>query len=59
MCQGKSAIPLISTEINASSQGLIDFLVSSHPIAIALREFTEFKVIPMLNPDGVFNGNER
>lgn len=33
--------------------------MSSHPIAIALREFTEFKIIPMLNPDGVFNGNER
>ncbi|XP_045026348.1 cytosolic carboxypeptidase 6 isoform X2 [Daphnia magna] len=40
-------------------QGLIDFLVSSEPIARALREFVEFKIIPMINPDGVFNGNER
>lgn len=40
-------------------KGLIDFLVSSEPIARALREFTEFKIIPMINPDGVFNGNER
>lgn len=39
--------------------GLIDFLVSSEPIARALREFVEFKIIPMINPDGVFNGNER
>jgi hypothetical protein len=41
------------------STGLIDFLVSSEPIARALREFIEFKIIPMINPDGVFNGNER
>ena len=39
--------------------GLIDFLVSSEPIARALRDFVEFKIIPMINPDGVFNGNER
>lgn len=41
------------------SAGLIDFLVSSHPVALALRENIVFKVLPMLNPDGVFLGNYR
>ena len=40
-------------------QGLLDFLVSSHDIAVSLREFVVFKIIPMLNPDGVFLGNQR
>ncbi|XP_049955104.1 cytosolic carboxypeptidase 6 [Schistocerca serialis cubense] len=40
-------------------QGLIDFMVSSHPIAVTLREHVVFKVIPMMNPDGVFLGNYR
>ncbi|CAF0840405.1 unnamed protein product [Brachionus calyciflorus] len=40
-------------------QGLIEFLVSPHPIAKVLRENVIFKIIPMLNPDGVFLGNYR
>ncbi|XP_073993899.1 cytosolic carboxypeptidase 6-like isoform X2 [Rhodnius prolixus] len=40
-------------------QGLIDFLVSNHSVARALREKVIFKIIPMLNPDGVFLGNYR
>ncbi|XP_021922718.1 cytosolic carboxypeptidase 6 isoform X2 [Zootermopsis nevadensis] len=40
-------------------QGLIDFLVSNHPIAVALREYVTFKIVPMMNPDGVFLGNYR
>ncbi|XP_069693736.1 cytosolic carboxypeptidase 6 [Periplaneta americana] len=40
-------------------QGLIDFLVSSHPIALALREHVIFKIVPMMNPDGVYLGNYR
>ncbi|XP_068082108.1 cytosolic carboxypeptidase 6 [Anabrus simplex] len=40
-------------------QGLIDFLASSHPIAVALREYVIFKIVPMMNPDGVFLGNYR
>ena len=40
-------------------QGLIDFLVSQHEIAACLREHIMFKIIPMLNPDGVFLGNQR
>lgn len=40
-------------------QGLMDFLVSSHPIAQLLRSYVIFKVVPMMNPDGVFLGNYR
>eukprot|EP00051_Salpingoeca_urceolata_P011895 m.147929 g.147929 ORF g.147929 m.147929 type:complete len:428 (+) comp17301_c1_seq3:364-1647(+) len=38
-------------------QGLIDYLISDE--AAVLREQVIFKVIPMLNPDGVFHGNYR
>lgn len=38
---------------------MIDFLISNHDDAIALREKFVFKIIPMLNPDGVINGNYR
>ncbi|XP_023345018.1 cytosolic carboxypeptidase 6 [Eurytemora carolleeae] len=40
-------------------QGLIDFLLSKHNIAKELREKLIFKIIPMMNPDGVFLGNYR
>ncbi|KAJ8679497.1 hypothetical protein QAD02_015284 [Eretmocerus hayati] len=40
-------------------QGLVDFLVSTHPIAKVLRDYVVFKVVPMLNPDGVYLGNYR
>ncbi|CAD5111938.1 DgyrCDS1200 [Dimorphilus gyrociliatus] len=40
-------------------QGVIDFLVSSHPIAKSLREHLIFRIVPMLNPDGVYLGNYR
>ncbi|XP_033108379.1 cytosolic carboxypeptidase 1-like isoform X2 [Anneissia japonica] len=48
-------------ESNASwvMKGSLMFLLSSHPIAQALRETYIFKVVPMLNPDGVINGNHR
>ena len=38
-------------------QGLIDFLVSSHEVAQDLRKHLIFKLVPMMNPDGVFLGN--
>ena len=40
-------------------KGLIEFLVSSMPEARVLREKFVFKIVPMINPDGVINGNYR
>jgi murein tripeptide amidase MpaA len=40
-------------------QGAIDFLVSDAPLAQRLRRCFVFKVVPMLNPDGVVAGNYR
>lgn len=37
-------------------KGAITFLLSDHPEAVRLRELIVFKLIPMLNPDGVING---
>jgi hypothetical protein len=39
--------------------GVLDFLTSLDPEAQDLRSKYIFKVIPMLNPDGVINGNYR
>lgn len=36
--------------------GTIDFLLSKRPAAQLLRETFIFKIVPMLNPDGVING---
>mgnify|MGYP001364616265 CR=1 FL=1 len=40
-------------------KGVIDFLVSDDPKASDLRDKFVFKIIPMLNPDGVIIGNYR
>jgi murein tripeptide amidase MpaA len=40
-------------------KGLIDYLVSKTPEARALRDHFVFKIVPILNPDGVINGNYR
>jgi murein tripeptide amidase MpaA len=40
-------------------KGVIDFLISDNPEAKTLRDNFVFKIIPMLNPDGVINGNYR
>lgn len=40
-------------------KGVIDFLTGDSIEAQALRKLFVFKVIPMLNPDGVINGNYR
>lgn len=37
-------------------KGTIDFILSNKPSAKKLRETFIFKVVPMLNPDGVING---
>lgn len=48
-------------ETNSSymMQGVIDFLVSDTLEANLLRDHFVFKIIPMLNPDGVIHGNYR
>ncbi|KAJ8413913.1 hypothetical protein AAFF_G00065110 [Aldrovandia affinis] len=48
-------------ETNASwvMKGTLEFLMSSSPTAQSLREAYIFKIVPMLNPDGVINGNHR
>ncbi|CAH8612819.1 unnamed protein product [Heterobilharzia americana] len=38
-------------------QGFIDFMINNHPIARQLRKHLIFKIVPMLNPDGVYLGN--
>jgi len=40
-------------------QGAINFLLSEAKEAKRLREKFVFKIVPMLNPDGVINGNYR
>lgn len=40
-------------------QGLMELLTSSHPVAATLRQHVIFKIIPMVNPDGVYLGNYR
>ncbi|EDV22329.1 uncharacterized protein TRIADDRAFT_28493 [Trichoplax adhaerens] len=40
-------------------QGIIDFLISDSPAAKILRDNLVFKIVPMLNPDGVSVGNYR
>jgi hypothetical protein len=37
-------------------RGTINFLLSEKPAAQALRDMYIFKIVPMLNPDGVING---
>lgn len=40
-------------------EGVIDFLLSDTTEANNLRDKFIFKIIPMLNPDGVIHGNYR
>ncbi|XP_052795258.1 cytosolic carboxypeptidase 1-like [Mya arenaria] len=48
-------------ESNASwvMKGTIDYLLSKRPVSVKLRNMYIFKIVPMLNPDGVINGNHR
>ncbi|XP_006135945.1 cytosolic carboxypeptidase 1 isoform X2 [Pelodiscus sinensis] len=48
-------------ETNASwvMKGTLEYLMSNNPTAQSLRECYIFKIVPMLNPDGVINGNHR
>lgn len=40
-------------------KGVIDFLLSNSPEAEFLRDNCVFKIVPMVNPDGVIHGNYR
>nr|XP_033784489.1 cytosolic carboxypeptidase 2 isoform X2 [Geotrypetes seraphini] len=40
-------------------KGFLDFILSDSPDACLLRDMFIFKVVPMLNPDGVIVGNYR
>ncbi len=40
-------------------KGVLDFITSNRPEAVVLREMYVFKIVPMLNPDGVIDGNYR
>jgi murein tripeptide amidase MpaA len=41
------------------AKGMIDFLLNNTEVAKALRDKFIFKIIPMMNPDGVIHGNYR
>eukprot|EP00762_Andalucia_godoyi_P005871 ANDGO_06994.mRNA.1 Cytosolic carboxypeptidase NnaD len=41
------------------AHGMIQYLISSDPVAKSLRSLYVFKIVPMLNPDGVVCGNTR
>ena len=45
--------------IGCMFQGMVDFLTGPTEKARELRRRFVFKVVPMLNPDGVINGNYR
>ena len=40
-------------------EGVLEFLISDEPTAQTLRDRYVFKIVPMLNPDGVIVGNYR
>jgi hypothetical protein len=40
-------------------EGLIDYLISEDPGARQAREHFIYKIIPMMNPDGIYNGISR
>ena len=40
-------------------QGFIDFMTSTNRVAEDLREHVVFKIVPFVNPDGVYLGNSK
>ena len=47
------------TNSSFAMHGLLRYLLSDQPEAISLRNSFVFKVVPMMNPDGVIHGNYR
>jgi hypothetical protein len=40
-------------------EGLVNFLLSNNPDAVKARKESIYKIVPMLNPDGIFHGMTR
>ena len=40
-------------------EGFLKFIISKDPMAEELRKRIVFKIVPMINPDGVLIGNYR
>lgn len=55
----ESTITVTPKSIVQAHLGFIDFLVSDDERAQKLRQTYTFKIVPMLNPDGVYLGNYR
>lgn len=47
------------TQASFAQEGMVNFLLSSHKKAVDLRKEFIIYVVPMLNPDGVIQGNHR
>ncbi|CAL6041818.1 Zinc_carboxypeptidase domain-containing protein [Hexamita inflata] len=47
------------TQSSYIAEGLVNFLLSADQVAYRLRNHFTFKIIPLLNPDGVIVGNYR
>jgi len=50
-----------AAEVTASfkAEGILSFLVSEESLAVCLRDLYIFKIVPILNPEGVLAGNFR
>eukprot|EP01022_Parablepharisma_sp_SALTPOND_P018752 TRINITY_DN310_c0_g2_i1.p1 TRINITY_DN310_c0_g2~~TRINITY_DN310_c0_g2_i1.p1 ORF type:complete len:1282 (-),score=157.74 TRINITY_DN310_c0_g2_i1:3773-7618(-) len=62
----KRKIVVITARVHAAEatgsfkvEGIVKFLVSDNPLAVTIRDLYIFKVVPMLNPEGVLTGNFR
>jgi hypothetical protein len=40
-------------------EGLVNFLLSNDPVAVKSRQENIYKIVPMMNPDGIFHGMTR
>jgi hypothetical protein len=40
-------------------EGMVNFLLSNDPVAVEARKETIYKIVPMLNPDGIYHGMTR
>jgi predicted deacylase len=64
-CSGKKVV-LITALQHAGEypggfivEGLVNFLLSNDPVAVQARKESIYKIVPMMNPDGIFHGMTR